>query len=152
MRDRLVKLLATGFHSSAVPPWPGTSGTVPAWLLVYFVVRGDMLWLALLAVAGFFVSVWVSAAAEGLMGHDSRYIVIDEWAGMFVAVLFVPWTLGNYLLAFVAFRLFDAIKVPPAGRVEELPRGWGVTMDDIVAGLQANLLVQAWVWLQRWLT
>lgn len=79
------------------------------------------------------------------MGHDSRYIVIDEWAGMFVAVLFVPWSLTNYIIAFFAFRIFDVIKLPPAARFEKLPAGWGITMDDIAAGVQANLVVQIYI-------
>jgi phosphatidylglycerophosphatase A len=73
--------------------------------------------------------------------------VIDEWAGMFVALLFVPVTLTNYLIAFVAFRAFDVIKLPPAAQSERLPIGWGVTMDDIVAGIQANVFTQIVIWI-----
>ena len=72
-----------------------------------------------------------------MFGHDARKIVIDEWAGMFVTLLLVPFSFQNYLIAFVMFRIFDVVKIPPARNAEKLPGGWGVTMDDMVAGVQA---------------
>lgn len=61
---------------------------------------------------------------------------------MFVALLFVPYSLINYVIAFFAFRFFDVVKIPPARQLERLPGGWGVTMDDIAAGIHANLATQ----------
>ncbi len=71
------------------------------------------------------------------MGHDSRYIVIDEWAGMLIALIGVAPAPVPYLWAFLFFRFFDVVKAFPARRMERLPRGYGVVMDDVVAGLQA---------------
>lgn len=88
------------------------------------------------------LSIYLASAAENIFGHDSKKIVIDEWAGMMIALIFVPYSLLNYTIAFVAFRLLDAIKIPPASTAERLPSGWGVTADDIVAGIQANILTQ----------
>ena len=88
------------------------------------------------------VSIWVAGEAEELFGHDSKSIVSDEWAGMFITVLFIPPSPLNYVICFVAFRVFDVIKLWPAGAAENLPRGWRVTLDDVVAGVQANLAVQ----------
>ena len=93
------------------------------------------------------ISVILSGKAEKIYGHDARKIVIDEWAGMFIALILVPYSLLNYLIAFVAFRLLDAIKVYPANRAEKLPSGWGVTADDVVAGIQANLITQLTVYI-----
>ena len=61
---------------------------------------------------------------------------------MFVALLFVPYSLINYVIAFFAFRFFDVVKIPPARQLERLRGGWGVTMDDIAAGIHANLATQ----------
>ena len=58
---------------------------------------------------------------------------------MFITLILVPYSLLNYTIAFVAFRGFDAVKIWPANVAENLPRGWGVTADDVVAGIQANL-------------
>jgi phosphatidylglycerophosphatase A len=60
-------------------------------------------------------------------------------------VLFVPFGFVNYLIAFAAFRFFDVVKLPPAAQAERLPGGWGVTMDDVAAGVHANILVQIYL-------
>lgn len=93
------------------------------------------------------LSVWSAGEAEKLFGHDARKIVIDEWAGMLIAFWLLPYSLTNYAIAFIAFRAFDVVKIPPARQCERLPGGWGVTMDDVVAGIQANLFTQLVIWI-----
>ena len=147
MKDSLVKFLATGLYSGLMKPYPGTWGTIPAWLIAFFLLRGDHLVLITATFLCFFASVWLSGEAEKTYGHDARVIVIDEWLGMFVSVLFIPISLVNYALAFFAFRAFDVFKFWPARQLERLPGGWGITMDDLVAGVQANLFVQFMIYL-----
>ncbi len=147
MRDSLVKFLATGLYTGKLKPYPGTWGTIPAWLIAFFLLRGDQLGLVIASVVCFFASVWLSGEAEKTYGHDARVIVIDEWLGMFVTLLLIPYSLVNYALAFVAFRAFDVLKIWPARQLEQLPAGWGITMDDLVAGVQANLFVQFMIYL-----
>ncbi|HUV30695.1 MAG TPA: phosphatidylglycerophosphatase A [Acidobacteriota bacterium] len=142
MRDTLVKCLATGLYSGYLRPFPGTWGTIPAWVIACLLIGNHGAILLLVTIAAIVLSVWVSGLAEVLYGHDSRRIVIDEWAGMFTALLFVPHSLTACVLAFLAFRFFDVVKLPPVGSLERLPRGWGVTMDDVAAGLYANITVR----------
>lgn len=137
MKSTLAKLIATGLYSGFGRPYPGTWGTIPAWLIAYFFIRGDQMILGIVAVITFVVSVWSAGEAEKVYGHDARKIVIDEWTGMFITLILVPYSLANYLIAFVAFRGFDVIKIPPARQSEKLPGGWGITMDDVVGGVQA---------------
>jgi phosphatidylglycerophosphatase A len=145
-KAQLVKLFASGLYSGLSPTIPGTTGTLPALVLAWFVgMKGDN-WMIVATVLMTIASVWLATEAEELFGHDSKKIVIDEWAGMFIALLFVPHVWTSYLLAFGAFRLLDGIKILGAAEVEKLPRGWGVTADDVVAGIQANLLTQLFVW------
>ncbi len=80
---------------------------------------------------------------------DPGQCTIDEWAGQAVALLALPVTYGNFKLAaisvgvaFVMFRLFDITKPFPARRAEKLPLGWGVLVDDLVAGVYANIAAQ----------
>ncbi len=141
MKTFLVKFIATGMFSGYLRPYSGTWGTIPAWLIAWFAIRGDTVTLAIVATVTVIVSVWSSMHAEKIYGHDAKNIVIDEWAGMFITVLFVPLTLTNYIIAFFAFRLFDVIKIPPARQFERLPHGWGITMDDVAAGIFANAFV-----------
>ena len=149
LKDFLVRFLATGLYTGYIRPFPGTWGTIPAWLFAWLLLRDDSTGLMIAAVVVFFLSVWLATAGERLFGHDARKIVIDEWAGMLIALLFVPPVLLYYVLAFVAFRVFDVVKVFPARQFERLPAGWGVTMDDVAAGIQANLLVQIMIYLMR---
>ena len=158
MRDFLARLIATGLYSGLTHHLPdlgrtkggkririnyaGTWGTIPAWLIVYFLFEGDQFALGVAAIVTFFLSVWSAGVAEKAYGHDAKKIVIDEWAGMFVSLIMVPFSLPNYLIAFVAFRIFDVAKIPPSRQSERLPGGWGITMDDIVAGIHANILMQ----------
>ena len=97
MKDFLTKLFATGLFTGYLRPFPGTWGTIPAWLIAWFLLKGDptLTWAA--AVLTTLLSVAFASLAEPMLGHDSRKIVIDEWAGMFVALLFVPYSLEMYV-------------------------------------------------------
>lgn len=89
-------------------------------------------------------SVWVAHRAEQqLNAKDPGCIVIDEIAGMCVTMLFVPLTLTTGAAGFFLFRLFDIIKPPPARQMETILKGgWGVVMDDVVAGVMANIVLR----------
>ncbi|MBU8933283.1 MAG: phosphatidylglycerophosphatase A [candidate division Zixibacteria bacterium] len=139
MKRIAIKMIASGFYSGYSPLIPGTTGTIPAWLIAYYLIAGNLSVLIAATVVTTALSIWVAGEAESYYGHDSKKIVMDEWAGMFIAIILVPFSLTNYAIAFVAFRIFDVIKLPPAAQAERLPRGWGVTMDDVVAGIQANI-------------
>jgi phosphatidylglycerophosphatase A len=149
VKNWIVKGIATGLFSGFSPLVPGTVGTIPAWLLLFFFVGTNQTALFATTVILVAVSVWSAGEAEQLFGHDAREIVIDEWAGMAVSVLFVPLTFTNYLIAFIAFRFFDVVKLPPAAQFERLRGGWGVTMDDVAAGIHANIAVQIYLLADR---
>lgn len=141
-REQVICAIASGLYSGYVGPWTGTSGSIPPFLIAYFLLQGNPLVTFVVAIASVLISVWSAGAAEAFMGHDNRKIVIDEWAGYFVAILFVPYSLVNYVIAFGLFRILDVVKLWPARQLEKLPRGWGVTMDDVAAGVQTNLVLQ----------
>jgi phosphatidylglycerophosphatase A len=142
IKSKLIKLLAGGFYSGYSPIIPGTTGTIPAWIIAYFLIGNNPNWLYGAVIVTTIFSIYIAGKAEPLMGHDSKKIVIDEWAGMFITLILIPYTLTNYVIAFLAFRALDAVKFFPAHTAEKLPRGWGVTADDVVAGIQANLLTR----------
>ncbi len=148
MPNWLTKMLATGFYAGYAPV-AGTVGTIPAWVIAWFLLGNNQIVLASAALVVTIASVYVATQAEHIFGHDAKSIVIDEWAGMFVSVLFVPLSLTNYIIAFVAFRFFDVVKLPPSAQFERLPGGWGVTMDDIAAGVHACIVVHAYLWIMH---
>jgi phosphatidylglycerophosphatase A len=94
---------------------------------------------ALLLVAG----VWACGATEARFGKDGGEMVIDEALGMLVSVAFIVPHPSHLLGAFVLFRLFDIVKPWPAARCERIPGGWGVMLDDLVAGIYANVALRA---------
>jgi len=95
-------------------------------------------WLAVLAAVG--CSIFFSSRSKELFGkEDSGKIVIDEVAGQLIAFLFVPITVRTLIAGFFLFRFFDIVKPYPVYRFEELDDGLGVTMDDVAAGVLANV-------------
>lgn len=144
---KIIAFFASGFYTGYSPLIPGTTGSIPPWIIGYFLIGNNQTALWIAAGAAVVLSVYLSTIAEPIMGHDSKKIVIDEWAGMFISFLLLPFTFSNYLIAFLAFRAMDSVKFFPANEAEKLPKGWGVTADDIVAGIQANLLTRLIIFL-----
>lgn len=85
---------------------------------------------------------WSATMVEPYWGKDSSRVVIDEAAGMFISLLFIPVTPVNVLVALVLFRFFDILKPLFIRRLEALPGGWGVMADDILAGIYSNIVLQ----------
>jgi phosphatidylglycerophosphatase A len=69
---------------------------------------------------------------------------VDEMAGMWISLLFLPFRLNHFWLlgAFFLFRFFDIVKPFPVNRAQNLPRGWGIMIDDVAAGLYANAVLR----------
>ena len=99
--------------------------------------------LALIAILiGSVISVFFISKAEEGLGHDNGKIVLDEFWGYFIAVLFLPKTLIIIVAAFVLFRIFDILKPEPVNVLQKIPKGWGVMADDIMAGIYSNIVLQ----------
>lgn len=110
---------------------------VGLWLIPFSRVG---LWTTLAAVV--VVGIWASHRVEVVLERkDPGVIVIDEVAGMMVAVLLLPRTFGVLLCAFLLFRIFDIWKPFPAREAEALRGGFGVVVDDLIAGVYALVLI-----------
>jgi phosphatidylglycerophosphatase A len=99
--------------------------------------------VVLISVSGIFIA----GEAENIYGRkDCPCIVIDEIAGMLTTLVLLPQGIGFLLAGFIAFRIFDILKPFPVGLAERrLPGGWGIMMDDILAGVYAGLVVRVGV-------
>jgi phosphatidylglycerophosphatase A len=143
-RDRAAVFLATGFSVGNIPFAPGTLGTllgIPiSFVLAELGVGGS--------IAGIVVFVLLAARlagrAEQLIGEkDAPAIVIDEVAGMLVTLAGLPLTTLNLVAGFAAFRALDVLKPFPARHIDrKMAGGWGVVLDDVVAGIYSNLLLR----------
>lgn len=128
-----------------LPFAPGTFGTL-AGLVVMVILRPALPLHIALSVFSIIIGVISSTHAERLFNKkDPSYVVIDEFAGYIVSLLFLPLSWGYIIAAFFLFRIFDIIKPPPLRKLEySLKGGFGIMADDIGAAVYTNLLLQAW--------
>ncbi|MEQ9423702.1 MAG: phosphatidylglycerophosphatase A [Cyclobacteriaceae bacterium] len=148
---KLYKFLATGFGSGYSPIAPGTAGAFVGILMllgwqqitpVGYQEAHNFIPLIVVTIIFNFIGVFVTNKVEPLWGKDPSRVVIDEIVGMWIAVLFVPQTLTNLIIGFFLFRFFDIAKPLGIRKLEKIDGGWGVMLDDVLAGIYANLVLQ----------
>jgi phosphatidylglycerophosphatase A len=144
LKPKAVMFLATGAHVGRIPFASGTFGSLVGLPIVYLLSKVDWTVAFFLTTILILFSVRVAHLAERqLKAKDPGCIVIDEIAGMCVTMLAIPLTLTTGVAGFFLFRVFDVIKPPPVRQMENLFQGgWGVVMDDVVAGLMANIVLR----------
>jgi phosphatidylglycerophosphatase A len=96
------------------------------------------------------IGIWSAGKMEDHWGKDSYRIVIDEAAGMCLSLLFVPVRWQYVVTGLLLFRFFDIVKPLYIRKMEQLNGGWGVMMDDVLAGVYANLVLQVIVLFKPW--
>jgi len=136
-------LVATFFGAGRLKPGPGTWGSVAAvivWALASSQIPvADRTWATIVAAVAVTV-VGIPAAtlvARGSGVEDPQFVVIDEVAGQLVALIAVPLAWKTFLVGLILFRVFDILKPFPIRRLERLPEGTGIVVDDLGAGLYA---------------
>lgn len=140
-------LIASFLGLGYLPKAPGTWGSIGALGLYYLLPASWFeLWNLKYYLPGLLLfslfAVWISGKAEKTLGHDAPSIVIDEVCGFFTAAAYLPKTFLVGIYAFVLFRVFDIAKPFPVNISQRLPRGWGIVLDDILAGIYALILLQ----------
>jgi phosphatidylglycerophosphatase A len=144
-RTRWAWAIATFFGAGFGKPGPGTWGSVAAVLLWALAARLFAPSPADLAVGlgiGIALALLLGVPAATITeresgGHDPGFVVIDEVAGQWIALLGARAGWANALIGLVLFRIFDMVKPFPIRRIESLPEGWGIVFDDVAAGLYA---------------
>ena len=137
--------VATFFGAGFGKPGPGTWGSVAAVLLwagyAWFAhPTPQALLIALLA--GIALTLVLGIPASTIVARESgrkdpQFVVIDEVAGQAITLLFMSFSWTHALIGLILFRLFDITKPFPIRRLEKLPEGWGIVLDDVAAGLYA---------------
>jgi phosphatidylglycerophosphatase A len=150
-KSRFSWLIATFFYIGYMKPGPGTyasAATVVLWWAAAHLIPANWLSLAALGVAVLITLLGIppsTVVARESGREDPGFVVIDEVAGQMTALIGAPAT-WNYLIAgLILFRVFDILKPFPLRRLENLPEGTGIMMDDVGAGLYALLLLQLWI-------
>ena len=135
------RFAATFFYLGKLPVAPGSFGslgTLLLWLLLPVSFSIQLSVLVFLFILGVSSS---ERVAKYMDDHDPSEVVIDEAVGMGISLFMLPHNFGLYLLAFVLFRIFDIYKPSFIYQIQELPGGWGIMLDDVLAGLFTFALV-----------
>jgi phosphatidylglycerophosphatase A len=145
---QLIVFIATGAGSGYAPLAPGTAGSIVGLIVGLIVAPLWRRWPAAFLlgfVIVFAFSCWIAGRAERILDeHDSSKIVLDEVLGMIVTMFLNPTGWVSLVAGFALFRFFDIIKPFPASIIDRHARGGGgVMLDDIAAGVYANLVLQA---------
>lgn len=145
---RWATLVATFFGAGRLKPGPGTWGSL-ATALLWWLIASHLPPNARLPVIGLLivlsVAVGIPAAtleARGCGKKDPSHVVIDEVAGQLVTLIAAPIGWKALLAGFILFRAFDILKPPPIRRLERLPEGTGIVVDDLGAGIYGLIVMQ----------
>jgi phosphatidylglycerophosphatase A len=138
------KLVATSLGIGYIGKGAGTVAAVACCICWYLAWAGayQQIPAVIITVIILFVGVWSSNKVVPLWGEDPALVVIDEVAGMCISMLFLPVNVKYVLCALLLFRFFDIVKPLYIKKMELLPGGWGIMMDDVLAGIYTNILLQ----------
>jgi phosphatidylglycerophosphatase A len=153
--NQLALLVASFGYVGFFPFAPGTAGSLAA-LALFAVVR----WVGVPAFevgvifAILALGIWSANGAERALGRkDPGQVVIDEVLGMLITLALLPVSLTGVFVGFLLFRFFDVLKPYPTGRLEHLPGGYGIMLDDAMAGVYSYLVLRVCMWwMPAWLT
>lgn len=153
---KLYKLIASGLGTGYAPIAPGTAGSILGILIIYFYnlafsqlefPRSIVLVLNLVAIIVILlIGVYAIKKVHKIWIHDAPQIVIDEVIGVWIAVFAIPFQWQYYLYALILFRFFDILKPLYIRRLDNLKSDWSVMLDDVLAGVYANVVLQAIVY------
>jgi phosphatidylglycerophosphatase A len=142
-KEIFVKAASSFFFLGYAPIASGTVGTLAAFVLVLF-LKNNWVAYTIVMLSLIVLGICVATEAEHLYKEkDSHKIVIDEVAGYFVTMFLIPnMTLGVMIIGFFLNRIFDIFKPYPIRKIEELHGGFGIMLDDVLAGVYANLFLR----------
>ena len=144
LHKAIVTVLGLGY----APIAPGTFGTIGAFLLIalchYFGIEVNTIPLLVGIVVSAVIGIWSTDKVIPTWGDDPSRVVIDEFVGFLITILFVPISINTLLLALVLFRFFDILKPLGIRKIDlEVKGGLGVMLDDVLAGVYACIVLHA---------
>ncbi|NPV14423.1 phosphatidylglycerophosphatase A [candidate division WOR-3 bacterium] len=134
--------VASGFFTGYFPFAPATVTSLFTLLPAYFLSRQPLLAAGVIVVI-FFLGVFLADELEKVWGKDPARVTIDEIVGTFITFFLNPVSFAGLAVGFVLWRGFDILKLPFINRVQDVRGGWGVMLDDVLAGICANLILRA---------
>lgn len=139
--NKIERFLGSGFYTGYFPYASGTAGSAAA-LLIYWIPGFERTGiLAAAIVIAIAAGLYIGGKFEALYGKDPAEFTLDEVAGMWITLLFLPKTFLISIAGFLVWRVLDVIKPFPANAAERLRGAWGIMMDDIIASIYACLIM-----------
>jgi len=140
--DKLCIAITTLFGIGYAPLLSGTLASIVA--VIIFLLIGSRRYFLIFAGISILLSFLLAGRAEKIFKEkDCKKIVIDDFSGMLLSLLFIPYDIRFVVCAFILFRIFDAFKIPPIDKIERLNGAAGVVGDDLMAGFYS--LVALWI-------
>ena len=143
----LAKILASGLGTGYSKIAPGTMGALLAAIVLgvisQFWIYPSFAWMLGALIVVYAIGWWSVDKVHTIWPHDDNRIVIDEILGILVSLIFIPISAVTILIAFVLFRIFDIWKPLGIRGMESWGGAHGVLMDDVLAGIYTNLVLQA---------
>ena len=146
MKRLTAEIIATGFGSGLWPIAPATAGSAVA-LLLYWVLpingTGNSAIFFLMIGITLVLGTWAAGRVGTPADPDPKRVVIDEWAGVWATVAFLPTTWAWLLAGFLIFRVLDIAKPLGIRKLEKIHGGFGVMLDDLAAGVLGAIILNA---------
>lgn len=142
MKKKLAYISCTVLGAGYFPGAPGTFASLIAALYIYL-FQPELLTLLFSIVITLIIGILFTAEIEKNDGKDPKHIVIDELAGQWLTFLFISkLSILTIISGFILFRVFDILKPFGVNALQNLKSGWGVMLDDILAGIYAAIALQ----------
>tara|TARA_B100000945_G_scaffold308039_1_gene297158 strand:+ start:429 stop:869 length:441 start_codon:yes stop_codon:yes gene_type:complete len=135
------QIIASVFYIGRLPYAPGSWCSLI--VLLFFSIFPLNIFLQLGIIISLIILGFISSniVSDQLNEKDPSFIVIDEAAGMALALFLVPKSLILYIYSFLIFRFFDIFKPSFIYHVQRLPKGWGIMVDDIISGIITFIII-----------
>ena len=142
MKNFLVKAFATVLGVGYLPAAPGTWATVVGVVIAYYAGNNLPVYTILLLVFLILGIMATGMIEKQVSQKDPGYLVIDEVVGVMIALWGLPLIWPVMICGFFLFRAFDMFKIYPINRLEAQPGGWGIMLDDCMAGVYTNIILR----------
>jgi phosphatidylglycerophosphatase A len=148
--SQLAKIIASFLYVGFIPVIPGTFGSLASFIF-YFPLLYTGSWhvylVAIILIVG--AGIWAAGRVAGESRIvDPSFVVIDEVAGQLITLFLIPFSWAHLLAGFFLFRIMDIIKPFPGRQAENLPGGYGIMTDDVLAGIYANVSLRLLLFLK----
>ena len=150
--EKLAKFLGTSFGVGFIPGAQGTYGALVALPIIWSFHHFSSSWnqynyiLISSILISYFVGVWACGKVVPSWGHDPSKIVIDETCGMFITMLAIDFNFINLITGFILFRVFDILKPFGIRKIDQITStNHTVMLDDVLAGIYANVVLQVFI-------